>query len=416
MPKIDVLQEMLNAGLLKVPGDTEYNLLKKAVNDLSSRFEKAPKEVITAVLVALDANAPHAEAIFGIAEKHILRHWRTFRGKNRSFPVMILRAVILSAIIKSSNIQEVAIAAWYASASVIPYFDFPSREGQTITRIMSNLAEEAVKHTQPKAKGLEKYLSEIDSWSTESLSVKEYDGSAYTKLVAWAVGPNRQSGEAIEGGNPTWSNEGAQWCYEFTNRMPAVLGNAQKRAADQAVNAIYENFSELAFEKISGLARILIERESANLTQLNILSWAYALYSRTLLSSYRELPLVPAAVAMAYDLISEAGVPCPPSVVYMLGESISRLDSGEKRPLINYLEEVRKHKEILHQIVFPPKDVLGRIQLISAVNLAAHDHDPTAICTKPILGVDPDIQISTSEFGMWCFRDLQAISVTDKKK
>lgn len=417
MSKTDTLQELLTSGLLSGIGEDEFGFLKKAETDLASRFRKAPKEIITAVLVALDSEVPKDEVSLEIAEKHIVRYWKTFRGKYKNLPITILRALLLSAIIRASDNTEVAIATWYTSASVIPHIDL-GRESTTIQKILLQLAEGVGRETSSANMGVENKISELIFEHGEQPSIPKVSKERHQNLVAWAAGPHDESGQpSYEGPNPHWPNAGQPWSFEFAKRMSAALAETQEKAANQAVKLIYDNFSKQTSTHFDKINQFIVGQETANTAQLNVLSWAYALYSKSLYKSYREISSSPlAALLMAYDLLLEAGAPCPPSVVYMLGESISRLCSDDKKPLKALVKEIEENKELIRNSIPEIKPSDGRIPLLLAVNAVIHGHNLNDYFTKKRLGFDPSTPISTSDFGMWCFRDLQAHIVTGRKK
>jgi len=170
-------------------------------------------------------------------------------------------------------------------------------------------------------------------------------------------------------------------------------------------------------DKTDQLCAELTESQYINQMRLNVLWWSEALYSPMIGSSYRELPLPVAAVAAAEDLAAIVPALSPASVSYVLGETVLRLsrilEAEDVQPISFYLGELATAKKDFVKS-FPQVNPNMRQPLLGLVIEASSGIKPTAENFRSLTGLDISLKLSSGEFAMWVFRDLQARRLVDE--
>lgn len=402
----DALQRFMSSGLLEnVDSDEMFQSLEKAVSALAKSFQAAPRDVVTATLLSLDGHASVEEPMFDKAEEQIVAHWKTFRGRYRDRPRSILRAVLLAALDAASDTDAVALCAWQTAASLLPVVSL-GREDKPIRELFATLARRSEEialarfSTEPDAEvpGLPKLDASKLKVDVDKLAVR----------VAATVGPGTNlPGATLKEPNPHWPNSHQAWAYEYVPRMTATIADAALESAKLTSGALQEQLRTV----LKGLTDI-VGRENGIRLQVQVLGWAQALYSSSLGRSYRSLDPAIAAVAMANDLCTTVGAPCPGSVVFTIGEAARRAVSGdEARPLSKFLDAVASQRGELGPVVPKCPVTAGRTSLGAMVSALVHGDSDRSLVSRERLGVEPEISLNVADFAMWCFRDFQVMAL-----
>ena len=113
------LQRFFDTSL--IPADTTDERLghyTSAAADLSERFVKMPRDAVSASRVAVDPKCPATDPWFGEVQDAVKGHWKTFLANHHDAPRQICRAILLEALNKAVNDNEMLSAAVWKGASV----------------------------------------------------------------------------------------------------------------------------------------------------------------------------------------------------------------------------------------------------------------------------------------------------------
>jgi len=157
--------------------------------------------------------------------------------------------------------------------------------------------------------------------------------------------------------------------------------------------------------------KLLTKSHDASRMRLDVLWWSEALYSPSLGCGYREMELPIATVAAVADIAAIVPTLSPVSVSYVLGETVHRLsrilEDEEAQPLSFYLGALAKGK-IDFMKAFPQANPEMRLPLLGLVVDASGGVAPSEEIFRSRAGLDISLKLSSGEFAMWVFRDVQA--------
>lgn len=420
------LQELLNLGLVDIgPDDTRFEKIQSASSDLSSKFKDDPSILVPATLVALDETVDEKDPLFDLVEDIVAGQWKTLRNTHINRPRELLRSVIIDAIADSvTSDPQTAAAVWHTAAS--PLRHRQTRLGKAATVIESILKgaseyaeREAIIRAElvpsaPKRRGKKTQATKgkIKLDITSILSEDDVFDN-----IAQSAGPNHPQSQSLENPNPQWPNTGQPWAHEFVTRMAAAL----MKAVNLGVARLGKEFADYldGFEKqLSGevlkveeLQKDILQTHHSSRMRLDVLWWSQALYSPLIQVGYRDLKPEIAAITAAIDLANIVPALSPTSVVYVLDESIRRVNestSNNEQSIQAFLDNITGTGADFGEYIPAVSTSERRGQLIDLVGEANSGTKVTPEAIRQYTGVNPELALSPGEFSMWIFRCIQA--------
>ncbi len=412
---MSLLQELLNLGLVDIGSDdSRFEKMQLASAALAAKFLDEPRLLIPATLISLDDSVEEHDPMFALIEELVIAQWKTLRNTHVNRPRELLRSIAIDALAAGTDGNaNAAGVVWQTAAS-------PLRHGQaslgkagalveTFIESARELSErEAVSRaglgaTNGKPYGQNKLLPENAPLSIESAIVD----ADVLKEVARTAGPQYPPTDPLESPNPHWPNVGQTWSQEFTPRMSAAL----VKAANLATGRLAESISKSIAGHLNTLEEALQTHESTQM-RLGVLWWSESLYSPSLQVGYRDLSLPIAAVAAAVDLASIVPTLAPASVSYVLGETVLRiarlLDAEDAQTVASYLQAIAEANTGFGDRFPAASTTDERVPLVTLVGEAAKGYTVSRETVRSRTGVDGSLTLSSADFAMWIFRDLQA--------
>jgi len=422
------LQELLNLGLVDIGADdSRFEKMQSAASVFATKLKDEPDLIIPSTLIAIDNEVDENNPLFLLVEELVIHEWPTMRNTHVNRPRELLRSIIIAALKTAINEKPEAAGVVYNTAAGPSKFR-QIRLGKAavvIERLLKeagHIAEtEAVKRAGLMTSSTEKRPGKEATTEKVTLDLKSTvtDSEILADLVG-ASGPHDAQSKPGTNPNPQWPNTGSTWSYEFAPRMTAVLVKAVNLGTQRLGASLSKSLATYLSsftDKTDQLCAELTESQYINQMRLNVLWWSEALYSPMIGSSYRELPLPVAAVAAAEDLAAIVPALSPASVSYVLGETVLRLsrilEAEDVQPISFYLGELATAKKDFVKS-FPQVNPNMRQPLLGLVIEASSGIKPTAENFRSLTGLDISLKLSSGEFAMWVFRDLQARRLVDE--
>lgn len=420
---MSTLQELLNFGLVEIGSDdSRFEKMQSASLALTTKFKEEPELLIPATLISLDEGVDEDDPMFSLVEDLVIAEWKTLRNTHVNRPRELLRSIIIDAL---SNVTDgnplIAGTVWNTAVSPLRQQQVHLGKAGTVIEKLFKGAEqiaegEAVIRAgiiMPASKRTRKKKKSTDNASLSiNGAIKDED---VLSEVARAAGPQYPGIEELEDPNPNWSNQAQPWSNEFTPRMAAALVKAVNLGTGRLAKSIGVNLSDYLLKELSEAKKIqneISQTNSSNRMRLDVLWWSESLYSPSLQVGYRDLPLPVAAVAAAKDLADIVPALAPASVCYVLGETLFRLarviKSDGDQPIVSYLKTLsEKEPDFGDEFLRSPNHNV-RLPLIDLVGEASAGNEVTSDMLLSRAGVNGALKLSSAEFAMWVFRDLQA--------
>lgn len=439
---MSILQDLLNLGLVEIGGDdSRFAKMEAAATTLVERLTRAPALVIPATLVAIDFDADEDDPIFALVEDLVIDNWKTMRNTHQNRPRQLLRSVIVHALsVLAEGNPEMAAVVWNTANSPVNHGQARlGKETPIVSALLQRLGKQAEDEAALRARLVEpspgkrraKQLPDTAPVPTIRPFAPLKDAELLQD-VARSAGPQDPLGQAPPDPNPHWPNQGPPWAQQFTPRMTAALVKAVNlgmqrvsASAGEAIQAHLKDIEQRLGDYLKGVetarAEVVAAQKAAQI-RLDVLWWAEARYSPTLMQGYRELTGGVAAVAMAYDLSQLVPPLAPASVTYVLGETVAALTRRDGNPLPQthrveaLLSELRTSGSDLRKLVPGAATHDGRVPLLELTSEAIGGSSVSGedVCRRA--GIDPSLEIPLSSFAMWTFRDMQARRLTGAHK
>jgi hypothetical protein len=428
-----LLHELLEIACMHEHGIDDPDLLKinNASDALVDHLNGNPKDLIQAILVGVQGNLQIEFPIIEIAKEKLKGQWPTMGRVFKETPNNLLRLMLFNAAIETSQGDEqLAAILWLAVADVIPYVNIGS-EKDVIKRELLDLA----KRTEQLAL-LSEVSIDIDAPESTPIKVKAYKAykvnkDELLKNVAAASGPSSTvadiSGRKV---NSVWSNSTATWSYEFTTLMTSALEIEFNALSTEITNnlkdlgATFESFSiglnKNLIQELNQIALHIQSEQSKRSIKLDVLWWYEALYSSSMMCSYRELNEHLNYVVMPFDLLEITKIsPLPASIVYVLAEALNRLPKSgflEKSPLIDILEKLNADKAsypsaLINRLAITPENGCLLLRDVIALILTGNSDIPSHLKRA---GLDGQTLISFPDIAKSIFRQEQASRLSEE--
>ncbi|SJZ51454.1 hypothetical protein SAMN02745119_00849 [Trichlorobacter thiogenes] len=430
----ELLKSLNKAGLIeKLDGNDErFAKIESAAKNVAQKLKESPPLMIRAVLAGLDPDIPSDDPAIIMAADALAEVWTSVLSVHTDPPMFIYRAILLDACNQVADGLS-AIVLSYTATDTLSLVRL-GREEPVVRGMLAEWSKisESVSLIVPNVTEAKRApaTKKIQQLEYEETKVAKVNRDTLLNRVAAASGQNYK-GNTVENNNPYWSNQQQHWSWEFTDRMTALLAdhldlvraeiaksqNGLIKQLEQHETHQLESAKELLSAQRSWLQDAVKQSEEqrkADHLRLNTLWWCEALYSSSLLCSYRELPPVLAGAVMPFDLLNEVQAPTPASVTYALSEAVAKLPEAEFvnsykiRELLNtILGKISELPEAwAKSLESPPKE--GRLSIrdiIVAVLQGEKD-------TKKLLqrsNLEPGVSISLPRLAQAIYRQEQAV-------
>lgn len=348
-------------------------------------------------------------------------------------PINLLRAILIDACDQVAKDTNAAIL-WLTAADTLPFTNL-GKESDLVHRLLTSAArkyEEFATQSLPLPHKKKSPASKLEAPTISKTPKYNLDREDLKLRVAAAAGLNYR-GQSTGGHphNPQWPHQGQAWSWDFTDRMSDLLADEFEEIAGAAINgqaelnkqiissqtAIIGNLKEeLATQRrwIKDVIDTTEKRTEAEQLRLDTIWWYETLYSPSLQTSYRQLPIEIASVAMALDVLDLLHTPSPASVGYILAEAVNRLpaaDFDQKISIKTFLKTIHKDREELpidwrNNVFDAPEN--GCLSLRDAIAIALKEDKLNLDDTiKRTTYLDND-KMSLPEFAHALFRQEQA--------
>ncbi|NDV17804.1 hypothetical protein GO013_00025 [Pseudodesulfovibrio sp. JC047] len=431
----ELLTELLEAGLIdKLGGDDElFEKFEKAAESVAEEFNDNPALIIRAILAGLNPDVAKDDPAIIMAKKALTAEWKSMSSVHPDTPIKLLRAIILDAcdqIAKNTN----AAVLWLTAADTLPFTNL-GKEAPAVKRLLKIAAtkyEEFATQPLPLPHKKKNPTSKLKAPVIPKTPAYSLDKEDLKLRVAAAAGQNYNNQSTGEyPANRYWASQGQDWSWDFTDRMTGLLADEFEGIAEAAIDgqaelnkqivssqtAIIDNLKEeLASQRrwIKDVIDTTEKRTKAEQLRLNTLWWYETLYSTSLQTSYRQLPIEIASVAMAIDILEQLTTPTPASVGYVLAEAVNRLpgaDFDEKISIQELLKTIHEKRNELpsdwrEDIFDAPEN--GCLSLRDAIAIALKKNKLDIDATIERTAYGNEDEISLPEFAHALFRQEQA--------
>ncbi len=416
-----IIDQFLQANLLSTLGSDEqrYKHVAQAAEDVTARLAKAPAELITFSQVAFQPAPDSSDPAIVLVYDALKAHWKLIDNVYaQERPVTLLRAVMLEVVSRlCASDKRLAAIVYHANASAFAYRRYGHAEAAVVSSILADAGEAAEAFAAEALFGVSSENVPVIEVNIPEPSAKSVavDTAALQDGLFAAVGPHDTQGRPPKTtpANNHWPNAGSPWSHAYVPIAAPVIGKAISGSVQSGLMALATATSKAVTDSLSTVVEDVRRATRSMPRHLNILWWMQALYSPTLRRSYRDLDVVVAAVAMAHDLMDLDVVPCPESVVHILGEAVRDAVADQEQQhrapatLANWLQllGVGDAGKVLRSVVGEGPALASRAApLLAVVRTVLHGHTPP----RAMLGELLEAEVTPRELAMWLFRDLVA--------
>jgi GTPase-associated system-like protein len=426
----DVLQGFLNKKLFDIgPEDERLVKLRSAAADLGTLLIATPSLAVNYSLVAFDPEVSPDDPVLTQVAQIVEKHWNTYLScfSDRQ-PRNLWRAVLLDALRQASEKDgRISASMSLLGRNILPHLPIG---------VESGIWEDVIQAAEHRAEELGQTEWTIDfNPQLSGVSLQKSKESTNPEIKLDRSGLASKLGPAFNQGSfPFQQHIFNSWAQEAANRASAAIADSidasleqvrnQIGAAGKAVAAAIEPLI-VGFTAALQEATAEVSRAATGLKRrTELIWWREALYSAAADQSYRAFCPETAALLMAIDLHAQVPPFCPLSVEYFLRETIlTSIASGETtKPKDGHLQQVAqvamKHcpSNVVADRLASLKQKEGRRTLVSFLadtNLSSAD---AFARFRTDVGVSGETVVTVPQFGIWIFRELQAMRVTADKK
>ena len=426
----DVLLRFLDKGLINVRGDDgKLGHLRETAVDLSRVLAETPAKATPFALVAFDPHVPTTDPTIAEVKDALRNRWETYVNTFSGTPVTVLRAMLLDALVRTCEQDDVVAVAFVASArNVLPFTEANGEQEiwtETVVEIERKVEERAEREWATPASIPIPDL-QFDSPTATEIRIRAQKTQAATlspKFGAAAgpqsIGPN---GSQIDTkGNPHWpQGNPVHWAHEFGNRAAQTVAESINRAVGGLALEGFDlpGIIEEVTTAFSGHLTTTLEAVSQATAGLqrrtNLLWWREALFSTSAGESYRKMSTYDAAVLMAFDMYRHIPTFSPASVAAFLRETVIALPTMDQEQEITIRELVDRTRDagVLDELRAEASRLVaapgGRGSILG---LIGHPDDVAQIDRgrfRDLVGVQPDTMLTLPDWSVWMLRELQA--------
>ncbi|WP_420463557.1 GTPase-associated system all-helical protein GASH [Candidatus Palauibacter sp.] len=425
----DVLLRFLGRGLIDVGGDDDkLGHLRQTAVDLSEVLRETPAKATPFALVAFDPDVPNTDPTIIQVKDTLRSRWETYVNTFSGTPVTVLRAILLEALVRACEQDDVVAVAFVATArNVLPFTEADGEQEiwtETLLEIERRVEERAQREwATPASISIPDH--EFDPPSAVEIRIrskKTSDTTLRPKFEA-AAGPHStdpNGSQTDTSGNPHWPNNNGDWVHEFGTRTAQAVAEAINRAIGGLsveggdLPGIAREMMAVMSEHLTATLRAVSDASAGLQRRTTLLWWKEALFSTSAGVSYREMSTSDAAALMAFDMYRHIPTFSPASVAAFLRETVIALptmDQEQEIPIrelvemtydAGVLDELRTEASRLVAAPEGRGSILGLIGHPEAVAQINHGR------FRNLVGVQSDTMLTLPHWSVWILRELQA--------
>jgi len=418
-----LLQQLLDARHFSLDGDdAQFERLSKASKALKDALVARPGDIIPAVLVALDPDAPDDDPLFDASEKALKAEWKTLRNHYKERPRTILQAILLDACDQAALASpKLAAIAWLTAADAVVMLPPTTLHEVIRTRwiALGGITERLALGAGPSPTTEVAKAPAIAVLKLPARKSTPHPPAHYNQRLLAALGPFTK----VQDQN-SWmvQQHPHQWATEFSKRLSALLVKVEEVGVDIAEARVAEVVTAIqghvdgSLQAMDRYLRASMAAQAARVegvrVQQDALWWSQALYSPSLGRSYRELAPEVAMFVMALDLDRQVKAPAPASVAHLLGETVARLPNasfaeGDRRRLGAIVDVLARHGADARTVAGTRRPPLGRASLLAFLERVVRGEKVETLL-RAGTGVAPEHTLSLPALAMGLFRAAQA--------
>ncbi|QUX93515.1 hypothetical protein CYL31_19820 [Marinomonas sp. A3A] len=417
----EYLLTFLEHGVIDLGGDdNKLEKLRSTAKDLASALQNAPGNTIRYTLVAADPNILSTDPTIEEAMQALRAQWTTVANAYKGgYPVAILRAILLEALVQSAREDDlIAVAFVNTARNALAYSECSSETPvwkAAVSEIETKVDERAesewatpemitvapLRYKAPAPKELEQETPIVDR-------------SALTAKIYSAAGP---WGSVEPKNQYAAHNQPQSWAQSFSDLMGPVIADAIDEIAEELISEPVDlsgPLSALANAVNGHVEKALVSFSGATAglqRRTNLLWWKEALYSPSAHESYLDLPVFEAAALMALDLHQQVPSYSPASVSAFLKEAIRCLPTNEEQEFLKLLHKARTADFMqpfrrLAADYSPSPDGRGPLLSLIGYPLSASIEDTTTL--SACSSINAQRKLTPVDWGTYLFRELQS--------
>jgi hypothetical protein len=400
--------------------DNLLKMLRASVDTVVSAMENDFNLVIPFSLVALDAETPADDPVFGTVAMAVQEQWNTYTERFADVPRTLFRAILLDALRRlAENNIEVAGALDLLCRNLIKTL----RAGGEAP-ILEDFAQKMFTVAQPEA---DKHWSMALNDSKVRIPVLKL-GPLDSHEISVNREHLRQAFQTPNWNQHNWQNkpdllqqhllsQGVEKIAEIVEAAVKAGGvsadDLKKNVADPIRAALKE-----ALETVSHIAIVTQSPVQTLRRQIDLLWWKEAAFSETLKLSYRSIPRALLAITFAIDLAALVPPWSPLGVERFLAQAFwvefasdRREAESEKLLTDQYLKRIKEDQSassIFNRLPVEVDKSSGRSTLISFLS----DFIDNRVDLKHLerrTGLHPSIDVNEPEICARVFREIQAL-------
>ncbi|WP_417447382.1 GTPase-associated system all-helical protein GASH [Kangiella sp.] len=416
----EYLLTFLEHGVIDLNGDdTRLEKLRSTATDLSSTLLDSPSRAIRYTLVAADPNILSTDPTIEEAMQALRAQWTTVANAYKGgYPVAILRAILLEALVQSARKEDsIAVAFVNTARNALAYSESSSESpvwkaavSEIETKVDARAESEWATPEMITVSPL-RYKASVST--AQELEAPVVDRDELKQKIRSAAGPGGSTPS-----NQYHSHSPPQWANEFS----PMMGDAIANSIDEIAAKLTSNPIDIS-GPLSALAKAVAGHVDKALTSFsgataglqrrtNLLWWKEALYSPSVHESYLELPAFEAAALMALDLHQQVPSYSPASVSAFLKEAIRSLQANDEEQEFSKLLHEARTTEFMQPFrtlaaEYAPSPN-GRGPVLS---LIGYPQSATIEDTEALLafsGIESQHKLDPIAWGAYLFRELQS--------
>lgn len=422
----EVLMQFLKTGLIDLQGsDEKLEKLEKTSSALSDILEESPSKALSYTYAACDSNMSENDSVIQEAIAILNENWPTYFNTFSGTPVPFIRAILLQAL--ASKLEEdmhIAVAFDSIVKNVIPHTDV-GKEGDMWRSLIHDNDLKLNLRAEEEWSAPEQITVEPFSYKPPKsieISSKEVklDRESLQTGIEKAFGPTNPAGEKTQG-NSFVPQHGKQWIDFLTPILTETIANTIDDALEETriepidLSSPLKKLSEAVESHINTTVEVISISTSGLQKRASLIWWKESLYSPSAHCSYREIPLFISGAVMSYDMFNQVPTLSPASVTAFLRETVLSIETAKKpqtKKMYELISELRVSECAIALIqyvstVFANLDSRGPVIRLLSIDKNSPMPDETRFLE--LTGIEPNLELSNSEWAVWVFRELQAV-------
>lgn len=415
-----MIQDYVNANLLSITVDEDFNKLKKASEEIAKKLLKNKTKIVSYTLSAIDPDVKADNVDVIEVKEAIIKNWSTFTANTKDTPLTYIRAVMLEALDSIADDINIAVLIWFASRNIIKHYNISGEEKRIISDFLSKYGNRINQEANDIWALLNPGNVAITNIDLKEISAYGINGTTLQKHLEDASGPTNEQGIAnFESPNKYWPNSNNNWSYQFAPRAAKGIKSAidpSLKAIVDVVNGNQKLIQTGVNNAIEKLQKEQLERSKSLQLRSELLWWKEACYSPSIDNGYKELKDGPVEIIMAYDYSTFIPVIYPKSVDYFLKEMYQGINdkNQEKVEVDFFLKQFEANSEQLQEIFPEVNTQAGKITLLSFIIGLVWGKYKTENF-EDLFGFPVNIKLSPVDFTVWLFHDFQLSKALNSK-